>query len=160
MQLKNFLGKKIKGNVLLFNPDSFLLNNLSASAKYIALKSDKKKCGGKCQIMEDLSLRSALKMADMALISPYSIGESKIYSRMGAELVAEAAKKQNIPVYVCGSYWMVDRKNVFKKWEKLESDALFFEKINPDLITGIISELGIFKHHIFMQELANTHPWI
>ena len=35
-----------------------------------------------------------------------------------------------------------------------------FERIEPNLVTGIISELGIYKHNIFSEELKRRYYWM
>ena len=49
-------------------------------------------------------------------------------------------------------------------WEKQARNIKIhnpaFEKINPSLVTGIISELGIFPHQLFIEEVKTSYPWM
>ncbi|MBW2981930.1 translation initiation factor eIF-2B, partial [Candidatus Woesearchaeota archaeon] len=92
------------------------------------------------------------------------------------ELFAEVAEKWDVSLYVCTDSWKFDPKSVFGYEEEIEKreakevwptapkgikiNNFAFEKVNPDLITGIISELGIYKPEIFVEEIKRAHPWM
>jgi len=125
----------------------------------------------------DSAARLALKNADLMLIGADAItSEGKVVNKIGSELFAEIAEKWDIPVYSCANSWKFDPKTVFGYEEEIEKrgtrevwstapkgvtvDNHAFEKINPDLITGIISELGVYKPTIFIEEVKRTYPWM
>jgi len=33
-----------------------------------------------------------------------------------------------------------------------------FEKVDPELVTGIISEMGIYRPDVFVQEVKHSYP--
>jgi len=125
----------------------------------------------------DAAARFALKKADLMLIGADAITtEGKVINKIGSELYAEIANKYDIPVYVCADSWKFDTETVFgyeTEIEKRKGNEIWknppkgvtvnnfaFEKVNPNLITGIISELGIYKPHIFMQEVKVNNKWM
>ena len=125
----------------------------------------------------DSAARLALKEVDLMLIGADAItSEGKVINKIGSEMFAEFAEKFDIPVYSCTDSWKFDPKTVFGYEEEIEKrgarevwaeapkgvivDNCVFEKINPDLITGIISELGVYKPTIFIEEVKRTYPWM
>ena len=125
----------------------------------------------------DAAARFALKKADLMLIGADAITtEGKVINKIGSELYAEIANKYDIPVYVCTDSWKFDTETIFGYEEEIEKrkakeiwknppkgvtvDNFAFEKVSPGLITGIISELGIYKPHIFIQEVRTNNKWM
>ena len=102
--------------------------------------------------------------------------EGKVINKIGSELFTEIADRYEVPVYVCTDSWKFDPKSVFGYEEEIEKRKpteiwptaprgvkianFAFEKVNPDLITGIISELGIYKPSIFVEEVKRAYPWM
>ncbi len=125
----------------------------------------------------DSSARLALKEADVMFIGADAItSEGKVVNKIGSEMFAEIADKYDVPVYVCSDSWKFDPLSVFGYEEKIERrsgnevwpgapkgvriDNRAFEKIGSDLITGIISELGVYKPEIFVEEVRRNYPWM
>ena len=125
----------------------------------------------------DAAARFALKKTDLMLIGADAITtEGKVINKIGSELYAEIANKFDIPVYACTDSWKFDTETIFGYEEEIEKrkgteiwknppkgvtvDNSAFEKVSPDLITGIISELGIYKPHIFIQEVRINNNWM
>lgn len=124
----------------------------------------------------DSGARIALKKADLMLIGCDVItSEGKIINKIGSEMFAEIADKYNIPVYVASDSWKYDPRTMFGYEEKIEMRSpkevwpnhpknvkimnYAFEKINPDLITGIICEKGIYPPQIFIREMR-SNEWM
>ncbi len=125
----------------------------------------------------DAAARFALKKADLMLIGADAITtEGKVINKIGSELYAEIANRFDIPVYACTDSWKFDTETVFGYEEEIEKrkakeiwknppkgvtiNNFAFEKVSPGLITGIISELGIYKPHVFMQEVRVNNRWM
>jgi len=125
----------------------------------------------------DAAARFALKNADLVLIGADAItAEGKVINKIGSELFAEIAHLFDIPVYACTDSWKFDPETVFGFEEEIEirrEDEIWknppkgvkisnfaFEKVSPDLIAGIISELGIYKPHILIQEIKAANHWM
>ncbi|MBD3354607.1 hypothetical protein GF361_01320 [Candidatus Woesearchaeota archaeon] len=121
--------------------------------------------------------RIALKEADIMLIGADAISsEGKVINKIGSEMFAEIADKYDVPVYVCSDSWKFDPKSVFGYEEEIERRSskeiwaappegvnisnLAFEKVSSDLITGVISELGVYKPEIFVEEVKKAYPWM
>ncbi len=125
----------------------------------------------------DSAMRLALKKADIVLLGADAIqADGKVINKIGSELIAEMARKYDIPVYFCATAWKFDPKTMYgideeieernKKevWEKSPKGVKImnpaFERVNPELITGIISELGIFKPAMFVEEARQKYRWM
>ena len=125
----------------------------------------------------DSAMRLALKKSDLMFLGADAItSEGKVINKIGSELACETAKKYEIPVYVCTNSWKFDPKTIFgfpEIIEKRPKNEVWnnppkgvniinpaFEKIDPDLITAIISELGILKPENFLMEVQKKYPWM
>jgi len=128
-------------------------------------------------IFVDSAARLALKKADVMLIGADAItAEGIVINKMGSELMADVANNYQIPIYVCTHSWKFDPKTVFGFEEKIEKRAskeiwnraprgvqvsnYVFEKIDPNKITGIVSELGVFKPDTFIEEVRKNYKWM
>ena len=135
------------------------------------------KMGIKVHHFVDSGARLALKKADLMLIGCDAItAEGKVINKIGSEMMAEVAEKHNTQVYVCTDSWKFDPKTIFGfdvEIEKRQSKEIWknppknvkiynyaFEQINPDLITGIISELGVHSPDNFVREVTKAYPWM
>ena len=99
-----------------------------------------------------------------------------VYNKIGSGLFAEIADKYDIPLYVCSDSWKFDPLSVYgfdEEIEKRDGKEVWmnpppgievqneaFEKIDSNLIAGIISELGVYKPEIFIEEVRRTYPWM
>lgn len=125
----------------------------------------------------DSAARLALKKADIMLIGADAISsEGKVVNKIGSELFAEIAYKYDVPIYVCSDSWkfdplsvhgyeeLIEERDPKEVWNKapkgINISNLAFERVKPDLVTGIISELGIFKPEIFVQEVKARYPFL
>jgi len=125
----------------------------------------------------DSAGRLALKEADIMLIGADAISsEGKVINKIGSELFAEFADKYDVPVYVCTDSWKFDPQSVFGYEEEIEKRSgsevwagapkgvrvsnLAFEKVDSDLVTGVISELGVYKPEVFIEEVKRKYPWM
>ncbi|MBU0929971.1 MAG: translation initiation factor eIF-2B [Nanoarchaeota archaeon] len=125
----------------------------------------------------DSAMRFALKKCDMVFIGADAItSEGKVINKIGSEMACEIAKKYDIPVYICTNSWKFDPKTIFgfpEIIEKRPKNEVWsnpprgvniinpaFEKIDPDLITAIISELGILKPENFLMQVQKKYPWM
>ena len=102
--------------------------------------------------------------------------EGKCYNKIGSEMFAEIANKFDVPVYIATDSWKFDPKTIFgfneeiekrsrdEVWnnapKKIKIENYAFEKIKPTLISGIISEIGIFKPQLFIEELKSKYKFM
>lgn len=125
----------------------------------------------------DSGARIALKKCDIMLIGADAItSEGKVINKIGSELFCEAAKRLDVPVYVCADSWKFDYDTVFGFDEPVEmrsSDEIWkphtgriridnhaFEIISPELVVGVITELGIYRPDVLVEIVKERHPWI
>jgi ribose 1,5-bisphosphate isomerase len=135
------------------------------------------KLGIKVTHFVDSAARLALKKSDIFLMGADAItSEGKVINKIGSELFAETAERYDIPVYVCSNSWKFDPKSVFgyrspielrpasEIWQRPPKNVkvmnFAFERIDSELITAIISELGIYQPGIFVEEVENNYPWL
>ena len=119
----------------------------------------------------DTAVRQALKKTDLILLSANSItSEGKIMSPIGSEVIAELARNYDIPVYCCINSLNFNPESIkgieesedvhVKKSKYLTQDQTSYELISPDLITGVISELGVFKPEVYIEEIKQNYHWM
>lgn len=125
----------------------------------------------------DSAARVLLKEADLMLMGVDAItSEGKIVNKIGTEMFVETANRYNTPIYFCTVSWKFDPLTIKGYKEKIEERSpdevwknppknvkiknLAFEFINPNLVTGIISELGIYSPTVFVERVIEKHPWI
>lgn len=125
----------------------------------------------------DSAGRMALKEADIMLIGADAISsDGQVFNKIGSQLFAEIADKYDVPLYVCTDSWKFNSKSLFgyeeinenrpskEVWptvpDRVEISNPAFEKIEADLITGIISELGVYNSFIFIEEVKKAYPWM
>lgn len=125
----------------------------------------------------DSAGRLAMKNADLFLFGADAItSEGKVVNKIGTEMFAELAAKHDVATYCCTNSWKFDPKTVFGYEEAIEErsgcevwsrsprgvkiDNHVFEKVSPELITGVISELGIMKPTIFLEEVRRNYKWM
>jgi len=103
-----------------------------------------------------------------------AITPTKIINKIGSELFCEVAASYKIPVYICTNSWKFDPKTLFDYDEEIETrspkevweqppkgvtiDNHAFENINPGLVKGIISELGVLSFKRFLKEVIRKYP--
>ena len=125
----------------------------------------------------DSGMRIALKGSDLCLIGSDAITtEGKVINKIGSEVVAMICDSFDIPLYSCTNSWKFDPKTIFgyeeeierrsdkEIWQKppkgLKISNYAFEKVKPDYVSGIISEIGIYKPCVFVEELRHHYPWL
>jgi ribose 1,5-bisphosphate isomerase len=125
----------------------------------------------------DSAARFALKKADIMLIGADAFtSDGRVINKIGSELFAEVARKRDIPIYVCTTAWKFDPETIFGFDELIELrakkeiwpnapknvtvDNHAFEIIDPEIITGVISEIGVYKPSVLVEEIRARMPWM
>ncbi|MEM4640991.1 MAG: hypothetical protein QXW65_00505 [Candidatus Pacearchaeota archaeon] len=125
----------------------------------------------------DSAATLALKKASLFLFGVDAITSTgSVINKIGNKMMAEMAHKYEVPCYACTFSWKFDPKTTLGKIEKLETrkasevwknkpkglkiNNVIFEEIPSELITGIISELGILKPETFVSELEKNYPFL
>lgn len=125
----------------------------------------------------DSAARLALKKADIMMIGADSIlSNGIVVNKIGSELMVDTANSYQVPVFVCTHSWKYDPMTVFGFDEEIEKRAAkeiwskpprgvkisnyVFEKIDPNKITAIVSELGVFAPQTFVEEVRKNYRWM
>jgi ribose 1,5-bisphosphate isomerase len=125
----------------------------------------------------DSGARIALKEADLMFIGADAItSEGKVINKIGSEMFAIIAEKYGVPVYVLADSWKFDPKSIYgipepierrssrEVWDKpprgVGIQNIAFERVDPDLLAAIISELGVYTPENFVTEVRRTYPWL
>lgn len=127
------------------------------------------KAGIKVTHYVDSAARHAIKKADIVLLGTDAITTTKVYNKIGSETIAMIAQDYDIPVYFFSDSWKFDYDSVFGFDEEIEKRLAkevwpkspkginiynyAFDKISPRFVTGIISDIGVFSHDIFVDEV-------
>lgn len=114
----------------------------------------------------DAAMRIAIKKADIIFLGADAITTTKVYNKIGSEIVAEYAERYNIPLYICtnslkfdplhqaGHAEPIEYRSWREVWRNKPQNVTVvnpaFEAVSPQLITGIISEYGILSHAEFV----------
>jgi len=139
--------------------------------------SELARAGIKVTHFVDNAARFALKQADIMLIGCDAFtSEGKVINKIGSELYAEICHRRDIPVYVCSTTWKFDPDTVFGFEEVIETrskkevwqnppknvtiDNHSFEIIDPELITGMITEIGVYRPAVLVEEIRTRSPWM
>jgi ribose 1,5-bisphosphate isomerase len=124
----------------------------------------------------DSAARIAIRKSDVILFGVDAITTTKIYNKIGSEMFAVLANKYDVPLYICGDSWKFDPEGIYGFEETVEKrgpeeiwknpprgvkiENPTFERINPDLVTAIISELGVYSPENFVEEVKKAYPWL
>ncbi|MEE9323734.1 MAG: hypothetical protein V3U72_04270 [Candidatus Aenigmarchaeota archaeon] len=125
----------------------------------------------------DSGARIALKECDLVFMGADAItSEGKVINKIGSEMFAIVAEKYDVPVYVLSDSWKFDPQSIYGIPEPIEKRSfkevwmkapkgvdvlnIAFERVDPDLIAAIISELGIYTPGNFITEVKRTYPWL
>lgn len=125
----------------------------------------------------DSAARVALKKCDLMLIGADAItSEGRVANKIGSEMFALMAEKYDVPCYSCTDSWKLDPVTVIGKEEPIENRCVkeiwslpprgvkilnpAFEILEPRLIDGIISELGVYAPGMFVEKVRESYPWI
>lgn len=104
--------------------------------------------------------RQALKKSDLVVISAEAITPEKVVSEMGGELFAELAAQKGVPVFAVASSYQfhhsIDLNSLRGNMQAFGAKHIF-EKVQPALITGIISEKGVHSHSVFVDTVKGSH---
>lgn len=134
------------------------------------------KAGIKVTHYVDSAMRLAIKQADAVFLGADSISALGVENKIGSGLVCEVAKHYDIPVFICAHSFKINALSIIGKEDEIENRAASevwpkapknvkvenpaFEKIEPEHITAIISELGVQGLPSFIEEAKQRYPWM
>lgn len=118
-----------------------------------------------------------MKDADLFLIGCDAVtAEGKICNKIGTSFLVELAAKYEIPTYSVTNSWkfdpqtlkgfeeVIEQRDPKEVWDnpppgvKIMNPA--FDSVSPDIITGIITELGVVKPETLITEIRKSYPWM
>lgn len=125
----------------------------------------------------DSAGRLLIQKADIFLFGSDAItAEGNVINKIGTLIFAEFANQHKIPVYSATNSWKFSVETIRGKEEEIEERdpkevweasppgiTVFnpaFELTPADQITGIITELGVFKPETLVVEIEKAYPWM
>jgi len=123
----------------------------------------------------DAAMRLAIKRADVVLIGADAItSDGKVINKVGTSLAAEIAEKHSTPFHVCthslkydprtefGFDTEIEKRHAGEVWKRAPKGVKIsnyaFERIHPDQITTIISDLGVLAPEAFLEAFNKKWP--
>ena len=123
----------------------------------------------------DSGARIALREADVMMIGTDAVlADGKIINKIGSEMFAEVAGGYDVPVYVVTNSWKFDPMSSFgyeREIEKRTAEEVWeeppegvdvvnyaFERIAPEKVDGVVSELGVHEPGEFVEAVAKEYP--
>jgi translation initiation factor 2B subunit (eIF-2B alpha/beta/delta family) len=123
----------------------------------------------------DSGARIALRESDIMMIGADAVLDNgKVINKIGSEMFAEVAGGYDVPVYVVTNSWKYDPMSSFGYETEIEKRAAeevwenppggvdvvnyAFERIAPEKIDGIVSELGVHEPEEFVEAVSQKYP--
>lgn len=121
--------------------------------------------------------RLNMKEADIFLFGADAVTvEGNVVNKIGTTMFAEFAHLYQIPVYSCTNSWKFDpltiggndepieERDAKEVWENPPPNVTIinpaFELTPSDKISGIITELGVYKPETLVLEIQKAYPWM
>lgn len=125
----------------------------------------------------DSAGRLGLKDSDLFLFGADAVTvEGNVVNKIGTTMFTEFAMLYQIPVYSCTNSWKFDPETIGgadepieerdpkEVWENSPAGVTIinpaFELTPADRISGIITELGVFKPETLVTEIQKSYPWM
>ncbi|MBN1494866.1 hypothetical protein JW911_03990 [Candidatus Peregrinibacteria bacterium] len=125
----------------------------------------------------DSAGRSMMRKCDLFLFGCDALtSEGKVINKIGTEMLAECANDSRIPSYSCTNSWKfepatlfgfdeeIEQRNPKEVWDNPPKNVKIynpaFEIVAPDIYTGAITELGIYKPEAIIFAIKEAYPWI
>jgi ribose 1,5-bisphosphate isomerase len=157
----------------------FTVRNTETRPKYQGRKTAEELAAAGIPVIHsvDSAGRLGMKKSDIFLFGADAVtAEGNVINKIGTTMFVEFANLYQIPVYSCTNSWKFDPATIGGADEPIEErdstevwpDAPAGIKIiNPafeltpaDKISGIITELGVFKPETLVSEIKKAYPWM
>jgi hypothetical protein len=154
--LSNFALRKLRGKAVVVHPLDFFSASVLHSASSVRFIQANQGIlhllpVHKLESHNVLTAHASMAGADMVLLEPTAVSDMGVFTASGGRLLAELAKARDIPVYALATSWHTAPNRPAQQGE---------ERVPQDLITGIISEQGIFSHEEFLDRVQKDFPWM
>ena len=162
-----------------YKEHKFAINNTETRPVFQGRKTARElsKRGVQVDHFVDSAARFALEQSDYMLIGADAVNVSgDVYNKIGSRMIAEAANNLGVPVYACTDSWKyhdetergetvkIEERNPREVWEEPPENVRVrnpaFERVPADLITGIITEIGVLKPEEFSEKVDQDYPQI
>lgn len=157
----------------------FTVRNTETRPKYQGRKTAEELAAAGIPVIHsvDSAGRLGMKDADIFMFGADAItSEGNVVNKIGTAMFAEFAALYQIPTYSCTNSWKFDPATIGGADEPIEErdpkevwDAPptgvkiinpAFELTPADKISGIITELGVFKPETLVTEIKKEYPWM
>lgn len=157
----------------------FTVRNTETRPKYQGRKTAEELAAAGIPVIYsvDSAGRLGMKKSDIFLFGADAVtAEGNVVNKIGTTMLVEFANLYQIPVYSCTNSWKFDPETIGGKDEPIEQrdpkevwDAPptgvtvinpAFELTPADKISGIITELGVFKPETLVSEIKKAYPWM
>jgi len=125
----------------------------------------------------DSAGRSMIRKCDLFLFGCDAVtAEGKLINKIGTEMLADAAQESRIDAYSCTNAWKFNAETLYGEEEEIEQRSIdevwedapegikiynpAFEVTSPDMFTGVITELGIYKGEALVDAVKEEYPWM
>lgn len=125
----------------------------------------------------DSAGRSMIRKCDLFLFGCDAVtAEGKLINKIGTEMLADAAQESRIDAYSCTNAWKFNPETLYGEEEKIEQRdpnevwenppkgvKIYnpaFEVTSPDMFTGVITELGIYKGEALVDAVKEEYSWM
>ena len=124
----------------------------------------------------DSAMKLAIRKADAVFLGADSISSLGVENKIGSGLVCELAKNYDVPVFICAHSFKINALSILGKediieqrpssevWPKAPKGVMVenpaFERIEPEHITAVISDLGVYRLSSFIEEAKKNYPWM
>ena len=162
-----------------YKKHKFAINNTETRPVFQGRKTAKElsKRGVQVDHFVDSAARFALEQSDYMLIGADAINVSgDVYNKIGSRMIAEAANNLGVPVYACTDSWKyhdetergetvkIEERNPNEVWEKPPEKVRVrnpaFERVPAELLSGIITEIGVVAPEEFAEKVNQEYPEI
>ncbi|MBI2638823.1 ribose 1,5-bisphosphate isomerase [Candidatus Peregrinibacteria bacterium] len=157
----------------------FTVRNTETRPKYQGRKTAEELATAGIPVIHsvDSAGRLGMKKSDIFLFGADAVtAEGNVVNKIGTTMLVEFANLYQIPVYSCTNSWKFDPATISGKdepieqrdpkevWENPPAGVTIinpaFELTPADKISGIITELGVFKPETLVSEIKKAYPWM
>jgi ribose 1,5-bisphosphate isomerase len=125
----------------------------------------------------DSAAHTYMKKVDLFLFGCDAVtADGKIYNKVGTSFMAELAAAYQIPAFSVTNSWkfdpmtlkgideVIEQRDPKEVWDNPPTGVTImnpaFDVISPDIVTGIITEIGLVKPEALIIEVQKNYPWM
>ncbi len=124
----------------------------------------------------DSAFPTLMEHASVVLLGADAITSvGRVYNKIGSSIISRAAKRRGLPLYVLTDSWKyatpsfekgleIEERPADEVWEERPEGVAIrnpaFDIIDPEFVTGIITELGVSKPEEFASQVYAAYPFL